>query len=531
MKRLLSVVICTCLLLVLLPIFAPPARMINHVSLGVDKTTAYVGDTLTWTAYGMDGAGDYTYQFEIIGNNYPLFPEKGQDWEWGPLPSISWLTTDPGEYNASVIVRDPGWDDYAEAVSDFTMVSLHPAPTIYVESVDEKSLLIAWEPISGATGYELFCGTSQTGAFNPIGYTTDSRYTDKNLSEGIPYWYKVRSYVEAEGMRKPSSEMSAAASGMPIYVPFLVVKTLSDSVLSIEWDVLSSVSGYLLWRSNETNGPYTTVYTPTDGYCLDTGLTADTMYYYKLNAYKKYNDAIYDGPLSDAYVGYTMSVPLDAPVITSLSWRTYLDNLNYPGLAIDLAWTSVNGIVGYETFARIGDAGEYMQKTENSESGVMAGFPLPSQPTSYWFKVRAYTGVLIPGLSENAYICGPFSPEASIDVPALTDPTGSIVVAVATLNPDLLHQLLITTSPAPKLNIQAATRKPLTPEPAPVVTLFIPQRPLITLAPDSIVQQIIPPEAPPIIEQIIPPEAPSIIEQIILPDPVLPLAPKLRIRP
>ena len=520
MKKLLIALMCACLLLALLPMAVPPALMINEVSISASHTAAYVGDTLTWTAYGMDGAGDYQYHFEIVRDK-PVFID---DWDnWRLVPNISWQTTKPGTYYASVMVYDTGWDDYAENKSSNTVVSLHPAPEIFVESLSQDSLLIAWEPVPGAAGYKLARGLSQAGPFTSIGYMFDSRYTDTSLKEGTLYWYKVLAYVEANGDKYTSSELSGAASGIPMAAPWPPeVKILSGSSLSIAWYTPSSVSGYELWRATAINGVYTNMFSSkTATICIDTGLSTGTMYWYKVLAYKKVNGAIYDGPFSDPAAGMPMDVALDAPNITAVSWHTAPDNSNTLFLAIDLAWTPVDNAIGYEVFARVGNAGDYQQWTETSQSNVLAGFYLPTQPTRYWLKVRAYNSITDPQTNEPLYLTGPFSPEAYIDVPALATPQAGIQTPLLSLAP--MKPLVTPGTPVPTL--RRMTMQIVTPSPSP--TLRLVTRHLVTAAPAPTAQRLIP-----LVPRITLAPTPEPITQMIIPlEPVIPLAPIRRIAP
>lgn len=461
MKRILSAMLCACLLLALLPMVLPPALMINNVSLSADHTGAFVGDILTWTAYDMDGAGNYKYYFEVDWNNWPVLLDDPDNWRL--VPTASWQANEPGTYKATVMVYDTGWDDYAQAASADTIVILRPATYIYAESIGPNSLLVAWEPIPGVSGYELFRGTSQAGPFTSLGYFSDNRHTDTTVSKDVLYWYKVRAYNEVNGVKCVSSELSDAASAMPMAIPPMPeVKTLSNTSLSIVWDVMPGATGYELWQSNTLNGPYTHMYSSHTVNYVDTGLTTGAVYYYKVLAYKKIGSTIYDGPFSLVSMGVPMDIPLDTPVITSLSWHTQPDLANNLHLTIDLAWTPVSGAVGYEAFSRVGDTGDYYQDTETSENDVSSGQYLPAQPTRYWYKVRAYTGQFIPEAGQNAYLVGPFSPEAYVDVPALTADPGQ------TLFPYITAQIptLITPTPKPMSTIRRTNLIIVTPTPA-----------------------------------------------------------------
>ncbi len=283
MKRALFALLCAYLLLALA---APPAGMITEVSVSASHTAAYVGETITWAAYDMDGSGDYQYHFEIDCDNWPVFID---DWDnWRLEPSVSWVAAKPGTYKASVMVYDLGWDDYSENTSTDTIVSLRPATAI-----------------------------------------------------------------------------------------------------------------------------------------------------------------------------------------TSLSWRTGPDGNNQLQLLIDLAWTPIEGAVGYEIFARVGDVGRYKQWTETIESSVAARFLLPAAPTRYWFKVRAYGEYYDLKSEKTIRFTEPFSPEAFIDVPALASQQGKTIKPFITLV-------------IPHLVTPAPTRRRVIPNlvtPAPTRRLTITALPLTTPAP------------------------------------------------
>jgi len=162
---------------------------------------------------------------------------------------------------------------------------------------------------------------------------------------------------------------------------------------------------------------------------LDTGLTPGLPYVYMVASVVDGHDYWYTGLTP-------IVMPLDAPgAITSLSWHTVTDYINQVHLGIELAWTPVQGVIGYEIFAMIEGEGGYEQWTETVESDVMAGFFLPSQPTRYWFKVRACNENYIPESDEYMYFTGPFSPEAYIDVPAIPTQFQKMPVSLFPLAP------------------------------------------------------------------------------------------------
>lgn len=81
------------------------------------------------------------------------------------------------------------------------------------------------------------------------------------------------SFNEVNGAKHISSELSDAASAMPMAIPSMPeVKTLSNSSLCDARDTIPGATGYELWRGNSPSGVFTsmhsshTVYHTAQGY-------------------------------------------------------------------------------------------------------------------------------------------------------------------------------------------------------------------------------------------------------------------------
>ncbi|MFB7139777.1 InlB B-repeat-containing protein [Gottfriedia sp. NPDC056225] len=58
----------------------------------------------------------------------------------------------------------------------------------------KDSVKLTWSKVSGATGYEIVKSTSKTGSYSHLTSVTTTNYTNKGLSKGKTYYYKIRSY-------------------------------------------------------------------------------------------------------------------------------------------------------------------------------------------------------------------------------------------------------------------------------------------------------------------------------------------------
>ena len=70
-----------------------------------------------------------------------------------------------------------------------------PAPTA-VQASDgayPDRIVINWDPVPGATGYQVFRDTAENGTYNTfVGETASASIEDTRVSAGIRYWYRVR---------------------------------------------------------------------------------------------------------------------------------------------------------------------------------------------------------------------------------------------------------------------------------------------------------------------------------------------------
>ncbi|MCD7840157.1 MAG: fibronectin type III domain-containing protein [Erysipelotrichaceae bacterium] len=67
-------------------------------------------------------------------------------------------------------------------------------PSLAVSNSGSSELKLSWDKINGATGYEIYRSTSENGTYTKIATTTSTSYSDKSLTSGKTYYYKVRAY-------------------------------------------------------------------------------------------------------------------------------------------------------------------------------------------------------------------------------------------------------------------------------------------------------------------------------------------------
>ena len=70
---------------------------------------------------------------------------------------------------------------------------------------------LTWKEIPNVTGYNIYRSTSKNGTFKKVGSATTNSYTDKGLSKGKTYYYKVACYVNSDGKQALSAYSSVVS--------------------------------------------------------------------------------------------------------------------------------------------------------------------------------------------------------------------------------------------------------------------------------------------------------------------------------
>jgi hypothetical protein len=139
--------------------------------------------------------------------------------------------------------------------------------------------------------------------------------------------------TETEGMGDTPASVTAAPASAPTGLA-----AYADSATSvvITWTALSDAAGYKVYQAAATTGPYTAAGSPKGTKYTVKGLSADTIYFYKVAGVNKYGE----GPQS-SYVSAEIKT-LPAP--TGLHVEALSDS------SLELSWNPVAGAVSYAVY-------------------------------------------------------------------------------------------------------------------------------------------------------------------------------------
>ncbi len=260
-----------------------------------------------------------------------------------------------------------GYSKFSDTLSTYTMV-LTPR-NVTAKSKSSSRIDISWSEVDGADGYSLSFSDDDINYLDTIlGNVT--AYQSTGLTANTEYFYRVRAY-SAVGDSKASSTVSDTTIVAP-------PSNLSDSVVSasridLRWDTVPGAASYTIYRTPASGGVNDSVGGISSNFYSDTGLTANTVYSYKVKASNGNGDSKYSSIVSDT---------------TIVAAPSNLTNSVSSASQIDLYWDAVTGADGYSLSFSVDSGRTYSDTavgnvTTYSDTGLAAN-------SVHYYKVRAY---------------------------------------------------------------------------------------------------------------------------------------------
>lgn len=126
-----------------------------------------------------------------------------------------------------------------------------------------NAVQVKWNRISGADGYQVMRAESASGTYTAVADTASVSFTDKKVSLGKTYYYKVRAYAAVED-ETFYGNYSAVKTAKPVLsAPASVKAKAGRKQASISWKKTAGAGGYKVYRAVKKNGKYKTVKTIT----------------------------------------------------------------------------------------------------------------------------------------------------------------------------------------------------------------------------------------------------------------------------
>lgn len=114
-----------------------------------------------------------------------------------------------------------------------------------------NSLTFQWNPVSGATGYQVMRSSSKYGTYKEVSVNVQKngvfmRY-DNNLKYGTTYYYKVRSYLVRNGFRVCSNWSPIYSATVKLPNP-KATTSVSPGYVTLKWNAVAGAQKYIVYR-------------------------------------------------------------------------------------------------------------------------------------------------------------------------------------------------------------------------------------------------------------------------------------------
>lgn len=240
------------------------------------------------------------------------------------------------------------------------------------------SVFLKWTVITGSTKYRVQRYDGKV--WKTVGTPSAANFTDKNLTVGKKYSYRIMAYMNGEW-----SCVSKTVSATPIAaIPTSVTATVSDGAVTLKWKSIPGVTRYRVQRKN--GSAFTTIgYTSACTY-TNRGLRNGTTYYYRVLA------------CANGQWGKPSAVVNAKPAVTTPARITAVPS----GNRITVSWTSVPNATRYR-----------IQYLNGNTWSTVAYSTTTRYTTNYLQRGRTYSYRVL------AYANGKWGPASSVAKAAL----------------------------------------------------------------------------------------------------------------
>jgi autotransporter-associated beta strand protein len=239
-------------------------------------------------------------------------------------------------------VNVPGWTPPAE-------------PSAPLAPLSGSDVALGWNPVSGASSYNVKRSYSSTGPFDTIASgVAGSSYTDSSVQgtvTGQTYYYVISALNSRS--ESPNSPATVASVYSPPGAPASFAATgVNSGQVALSWSAAAGASGYEVYRSGTSGGPYGLVASGIAGTSfLSTGLTSGLTYFYVVTATDAYGQSLYSNEIAavSGTFALTGSTPYNGEIAVTSSGILNIND-STGGYAISTVRARGLGISGGQAF-------------------------------------------------------------------------------------------------------------------------------------------------------------------------------------
>jgi len=328
---------------------------------------SFTSVTISWNP--VSGAASYSIFRSLTGENDSFSRVKvTQETSW---TDDSLTTGTMYYYQVSVAINNAGESGRSTTVAVCPM--LPPVPgNVRAEIISANSILVKWDFSPSTDSYRIYRADSADGTYNILPGVASSTlsYIDTSVVADNEYYYKVAGVnILGEG---ELSSYTFAATKLPSAPVGVTATALSESQINISWNVVSGVSNYKLYRSENENGPFSLIETVTLPNVNDVSLDPATEYFYKVSAMNGIGEGVQSATTS---------------AVTKIPPPDTIHAVPASASSIAVTWSQVFGAVSYKLYRSTNENGSYEYITPTAELSYLD--EIPNNTLKYFYKVSA----------------------------------------------------------------------------------------------------------------------------------------------
>jgi len=278
------------------------------------------------------------------------------------------------------------YSEYSNVVNATTLVPVPLAPSnISATAKSSSQIEIKWETTSNnETGYEIESAPLASGPYTKIADVAfgTTIYQHKGLTPSTKYFYRIKA-VNGSGASPYSTIVDATTLAAPVTIPKaptgLAANAFSTSQINLKWsDASDNEVGFQIERSQDGKTFVKIVDVGANVNSFEnTGLLADTKYYYRVKAVNKAGDSEYSNTADATTLATKPGTPknLSAAAVSST-----LISLNWEDTSNNETGFEIESSPDGQVFTKIGDTVANATSFENT--GLKPN-------TTYYYRIRA----------------------------------------------------------------------------------------------------------------------------------------------
>ena len=266
-------------------------------------------------------------------------------------------------------------------------------------NVTPNSVTVSWSAVKNASGYTLYRYNYDRKLWTSVKRTTALKFTDKKLSPGKKYAYRVRAYTNSKNKRVYGEYSSKVyVKTPPEKVKGIGTQNVLGNTIVLKWSKAKGADGYAVYKRDKKTGKYSVV--------ADVKINTASVKLedvvgvsFKIRAYSLIdNKKVYAG-YSSLYTNNIALSNVEEIKLSSVTQTSY-----------KISWKKVNGANGYQLYRYdTKDKKWRLSKTVNSNSVKLSGFKSADMSD---YKVRAYC------VKNGKSLCGNYTAFAATTLPS-----------------------------------------------------------------------------------------------------------------